>query len=126
MWFKSKQEKVHQFKRDRLPESDEDFVHGCALSVEDVYVAIGVRRVIARLGDVEPAYIHHNDCFDGDIDLLPFWDSLDSLGIVMEIEEEFGVKLNDDAAQRIRNPEMVRGLRVKDFVGDVANVVRQL
>ena len=86
-------------------------------------IAIGVRRVIARLGSVEPVYIHHDARFIGEIDRLDFWDSLDSLAIVMELQDELGCAIDDNAASKIRNPESAKNLTVAEFVGDVINAV---
>lgn len=124
-WFKSKRQRVQEFSDSKPPESDEEFVSGCGVSSATAHIAIGVRRVIARLGSVEPAFICHDDLFEGRIDRLPFWDSLDTIGIVMELEEEFGVKIDDAKAQRIRHPELTRKLTVKDFVSDVVIVLLQ-
>ena len=87
-------------------------------------VALGVRRVIASLGQVEPKYIHWNAVFVEDINYLPFWCSLDTVGVLMELENEFGLSLSASDAEAIRNPELERGrLTVKEFVGNVYRVL---
>lgn len=123
MRFNSEHSKSKAYCENRLPQTDEDFISGCGVAVSAEGIAIGVRRVIARLGRVEPVFIHHDDRFTGEIDRLGFWDSLDALAIVLELQDELGCAIGDNAASRIRNPEMTKSLTVAEFVGDVINAV---
>lgn len=123
MRFNSKQRQSKAYCENRLPQTDEEFVSGCGVAGSAEGIAIGVRRVIARLGSVDPVYIHHDARFIGEINRLDFWDSLDSIAIVMELQDELGCAIDDDAASQIRNPEMTTNLTVAEFVSDVINVV---
>lgn len=124
-FWKSASEKVKEFVRERCPQSEEAFLAGCALPANDqaMRVALGVRRAIARLGRVEPAYVHGDASFWDEISDLPFWDSLDTVELVMTLEEELGVRIPNVDAEKIRNPDDNPRLTVKDFVGDVYRVV---
>ena len=44
------------------------------------------RRAIAILGQVPVGTIHPDDAFSGELAKLPFWDSLDWLGFLLETE----------------------------------------
>ncbi|MBL9165942.1 MAG: hypothetical protein JNL18_24685 [Planctomycetaceae bacterium] len=123
MRFNSKQRQSKAYCENRLPQTDEEFISGCGVLGSAEGIAVGVRRVIARLGSVDPVYIHHDARFIGEINQTDFWDRLDSLAIVLELEEELECAIDDDAASQIRNPEMKKNLTVADFVGDVINVV---
>ena len=123
MWFKTRKHFVAEFYAERGTQTDEAFVAGCCQQRDYSAVALGVRRAIAILGEVEPEHIHHDDLFEGRLEKLPFWNSLDNVAIVLELEDELGVKISDAQAQQIRNPELDRGMTVADFVADVATAL---
>ena len=119
MWFKFRRQPKKEFCDARTPQPDDEFVAGCGVFGAEAKVAIGVRHVIAKLGDVEPHFIHYDDPFQGRIDLLRFWDSLDEVAIVLELENELGVRFSDDQAAKMRHPELTKDLTVRDYVNDV-------
>jgi len=124
--WKPGKEKAEAFTSEKRPRSDEEFLAGCGLPDNDGarHVALGVRRVIAKLGKVEPQYIHHDAPFAGEINLLHFWDSLDQVEVVLTLEDELGVSIPNGQAEMIRDPEFDKtGLTVRDFVGDVYRTV---
>ena len=84
---------------------------------------MGVRRTIAKLGQVEPEFIHHYDTFRA-METLPFWNSLDAMNIVMTLERELKVPITDAEVERIPNPDFKPRLTVADFVLAVFEVVR--
>jgi len=121
-----RRKQVQAFTSGKNPQSDEEFLAGCGLPDNDgaKSVALGVRRVIATFGEIEPEYIHHNAVFASEINYLPFWDSLDGVELVMTLEDELGTAISDEEAESIRNPEFDKtGLAVRDFVSDVYRVV---
>ncbi|MEQ8835940.1 MAG: acyl carrier protein [Lacipirellulaceae bacterium] len=122
MWlFKLSAQMLADFKSTRSPQEDEEFVRECNLPAgrKSSVVAIGVREAIAELGQVEPTYVRANDRFDNELVSLPFWDSLDTIEVILTLEKSIGIPITESEAQRIRHPESVRGMTVSDFVTDV-------
>jgi acyl carrier protein len=81
--------------RDRPTMGDGEFLMRCEIPDEPlpVKVALAARRVIAALGTVPPETIRPDDTFAKDLVQLPFWDSLEWVGLVMGVEEEFAEKV---------------------------------
>lgn len=126
MWpFKSSTEWVAEFKATRSPQDSEEFVRACSLptSPASSALAIGVRAAIAELGEVDSTYIRADDGFDDDLIKLPFWGSLDGLAIILTLQDHLGIRISDEEAQRIRNPESSSGMTVADFVTDIFDVL---
>jgi acyl carrier protein len=125
--MKGAAQRIAEFIAGRSPQSDEEFVRGCALPTQTfpqaAIIALLSRRAIARLGQIDPKYIYAEDTFRL-LEVLPFWDSLDAVDIVMTLEDELGVQIADREAEHIRNPDLTRGLTVAEFVRDVFNVVK--
>jgi hypothetical protein len=78
--------------RERPTMGDGEFVKACEIPGEPlmVEVALAARRVIAELGTVPAETIRPDDSFAQDLVHLPYWDSLDWLGLVLGIERELG------------------------------------
>jgi acyl carrier protein len=73
---------------------------------------------------VPAEFIHHDALFSSELVDLPFWDSLDAVGIALVLEEELGIELSDEQLERVRNPEhLQQNLKVSDFVADVLAVI---
>ena len=126
MWpFKSSVQLVAGYKSAHLPQDDDDFVRGRSLPTHprSSAIALGVRAAIAELGKIDVAYIRASDRFDRDLVCLPFWGSLDTIGVVLALERNLGVTICDDEAQCVRNPEVTPGVTVAEFVADVYKVI---
>lgn len=76
--------------RERDLTNDEEFLRACEIPDDPfkIAVALASRRAIAKLGDVPPETIRANDTFARDLIDLPFWDSLDWMGFLLEVESE--------------------------------------
>jgi acyl carrier protein len=81
--------------RERPTMGDGKFLKQCEIPDESllVEVALAARKVIADLGTVPPETIRPDDTFAEDLIQLPFWDSLEWMGLVMGVEEEFDGKV---------------------------------
>lgn len=114
---------IEKFLTDRQPQPDAEFVRQCGLPAHPLTprLALGVRAVIAQLSEVDPQLIHAADAFDGPLGGLPFWDSLDSVQLLMSLEEELDVRIADHEAETIRNPELAP-CTVREFVIDVGRL----
>jgi len=80
--------------RDRPPLSDDGFLKSCGVPDDPfrIKVALAARSSIARLGTVPPETIEPNDSFAKDLVQLPFWDSLDWLTLVFEMDKKLGFR----------------------------------
>ncbi|MBA4186736.1 MAG: hypothetical protein C0467_01835 [Planctomycetaceae bacterium] len=54
--------------------------------------ALAIRRVIGRCGSVESEFIHHDDRWPEELGVLDFWDSIDYLGFVLDLERELKLR----------------------------------
>jgi acyl carrier protein len=90
--FKTAHCKVADFRRGRDRQSDERFVAECELpdDPDAARIAIGVRRVVASVGLIDPLFIRASDRFPEELGILPLWDSMDWLSLMLELEEELG------------------------------------
>jgi acyl carrier protein len=116
MWriFKTSHGKVAQFRAGRSRQSDEQFVADCELpsNPEAVRIAIGVRRAVANVGLVDPLFIQASDRFPEELGVLPLWDSLDWVSLVLAMEEELG----KPAPQPFQDRKQRREFSVKQLV----------
>lgn len=122
MWpFKTTTKRLAEYRESHPAQKDDDFVRECGLadSPKSVAIALGVRAAIAELGEIDPTYIRASDRFDEDLVYLPFWGSLDTVGIVIALEKHLGTLISNDEAQRIRDPESEKGVTVAQFVTEV-------
>lgn len=112
--------------RERPTLGDDEFVKACGLPDEPlmIEVALAARRVIAELGTVPAGTIRPDDSFARDLVQLPYWDSLEWMGLVIGIEAELGDRVNitelcfDEAMAAARSQSS--DLRVKHVVRAIA------
>ena len=92
----------------RVPLSDEDF--GARFFPAGwTEVASKVRQIIGEAIDIDMSRAHPSDQFVKDLRIDDL-DSLASVEIVMKVEEEFGITITDDEAQRIITIEQLVNL----------------
>ena len=74
----------------RPPMSDADFLCACEVADEpfDRMVATAARQAIASLGTVPAETILPEQVILGDLSNLPFWDSIDWLSYMFEVEKQ--------------------------------------
>src|SRR5206468_3996789 len=89
--------KVALFCEGRSPEPDERFVAECGppTDAEAARVAVAVRRAVANIGSVDPAFIRAADLYPDQLGVLPLWDSMDWLAFFMELEKELGTRISE-------------------------------
>ncbi|MAT73082.1 MAG: hypothetical protein CMJ58_26660 [Planctomycetaceae bacterium] len=125
MWpFKSQQQRIAEFRSTHERQAADEFVRRCNLPEHPHAgaIALAVRTAIAELGSIESDYVRADSSLDDDLITLSFWGSLDTIAVVLELEQHRGVKISDDEAQRIRHPEF-SSMIVADFVRAVFMVV---
>src|SRR3712207_8437464 len=57
-------------------------------------VALAVRHAVANVGLVDPLFIRADDRAEGELAVLPLWDSMDWVEFVMELEAQLGTRLD--------------------------------
>jgi hypothetical protein len=89
--------KVDHFKGDRVRWSDEQFLKECNNSPASdlARTAVAVRRCVADVGLIDSMFIRPNDCFPGNLDVLPLWESMDFIDLVLRIQDELSVEWTD-------------------------------
>lgn len=113
----------------KIRETNEEFAQSCDMadSRDKLRIAHGIRKVIAKLGKVDPSYVNSGDTFQNDIFELPFWDSLDAVGIVLALEDEFGISIEEDVATEMMNPEFASAeTTVSDIVKNWGEKIERL
>lgn len=123
MRFRSIKSIKREFLESRTKQSDEEFIAGCALTMESRSDAIKVRSAIANLGRVDAGYVWSEDRFDRELVHFDFWGSLDSVAVVLELEKCLGIRIGDEQASQIPDPEQTSGLTVAEFVRSVLRIV---
>lgn len=95
--------------RNRTPCSDDEFVRGLGLDrmSEDAETALTIRRVLAESLQVPPEAITQTSCFGRDSDMIPLCDSLDTIEIVLQLEERLGMAIPDEVLTCTQNPFVV-------------------
>lgn len=124
--LKSGKQRAVEFLSRTVPQSDETFFLGCRLPnhPEAMRVALAVRSVIAKLGKVPTECIRFDMRFSDGILSLPFWDSIEQVGYIIELEESLSLSLEESEISRIRNPDRYPNMTIRDFVMDVFQVAR--
>jgi len=98
------------------PNTDDDFLIALGLSAssDDGRIALAIRSAIAELGQVPTTAIRANHRFFPDLEHLPFYDSIDFVGLILETETKTGVAINSDYNDRLYE-KVVNGT-VRDYV----------
>jgi acyl carrier protein len=122
--LKSSHAKVAEFKKGRDRQSDEEFLRelGVGDGAEEREVALAVRRAIASVGLVDPLYIRADDRERDELSMLPLWDSMDWVSLLLELEAELKLSIPDKAAAQIK----ITDFSVRSCVRDTLAVVRHL
>ncbi len=55
---------------------------------EAVRIALAVRRAVAGVGLIDPSFIRASDRFPEELGVLPLWDSMDWMSLILELERE--------------------------------------
>ena len=94
MIFRSSEQKVAFFCKDREPQSDDQFLAECGLPAdpEATRATLAVRHAVANLGLVPPEFIRADDVYPDQLGMLPFWDSIDMMAYIWELEEQLGTR----------------------------------
>lgn len=123
MGFRSGKRIKQEFLGRRIAQPEADFLAGCDLPIDRAESALRVREAIANLAGVAPGYIHASDSFDSDLVHFDFWGSLDSIAVILELENSLGVAISESQAHEIPDPESIPGFTVADFVRKVVQIV---
>lgn len=123
-FLKGSHAKVADFKKGRERQSDEDFLRdlNVASDAEEREIALAVRRAIANVGLIDPLYIRADDRARNELSMLPLWDSMDWVKLLLELEDELCVAIPDNAGDKIK----FSNFSVRSCVRDTIAVVRQL
>jgi len=54
-----------------------------------------------------------------------FWGSLDSIAVVLELENSLGIEISDEMASEIPDPERIPGFTVAQFARGVLEAVER-
>jgi hypothetical protein len=119
------EQQVAEFCKHRNRESDSEFVSNCcpAAQADAARVAIAVRRAIARLGQVHPEFIRHDDNYPAQLGKLPMWDSIEWLQFFLELEDELGVRISDGQMRSFFEPDSNAGMSVSKMVSRVRRIL---
>jgi acyl carrier protein len=92
--------------RDRMPCSDEEFVHGLGFDrmSREAEVALIIRQVFADSLGIPPEAIRQTTCFGRESDMLPLCDSLDTVEIVLQLEDRLNTVIPDQVLSEIPVP----------------------
>lgn len=84
----------------RRPTADATFLEqvGIDPASPQAAVALTARRVFAELGSIPPQSVRGPDRFYPDFQRLPFYDSVDALGILLELGSQLSIKISRSAS----------------------------
>ena len=87
----------------RTPIEDSKFLSeiGIDPTSPEAEVAVNARQAFADLGSVPAESLQASDRFYPDLEKLPFYDSIDSLGIILELEQKLKFDISRDDADRL-------------------------
>ncbi len=117
-------DKVKRFCEGRQPKSDFEFLQELDLpnDPDAARVGLAARRAVAAVGEVDPLYIFPGDREYEELALLPVWDSMDYLALLLELEDQLGTKIPDREAESIR----VSDFTVFRFAHDTLAAVQRM
>jgi acyl carrier protein len=120
--FKTAHMKVAEFRAGRTRQPDDQFVADCGLAPrsEAARVALAVRRAVASIGLIDPLYIRAGDAYPDQLGVLPLWDSMDWVALVMELEQELDTRITDEEAAQLFDPDRVS---VKEMVAAASQLL---
>ena len=64
-------------------------------------VALVVRQVFAEEGSVDSKFIYPTDRYPEDLEILPSWDSLDYVDLIMRIEEKLDIRIPNRDVEKL-------------------------
>jgi acyl carrier protein len=87
----------------RTPLEDSEFLSeiGIDPTSPEAEVAVNARQAFADLGSVPAESLQASDRFYPDMEKLPFYDSIDSLGIILELEQKLDFGISEADAERL-------------------------
>lgn len=93
---------IRRFEQ-RPPNEDQDFLSEIGVHPDspEAQAALISRKVFAELGGVPAHSLRASDRFYPDMGKLPFYDSIDSLEIVLTLEQQLNIKLSHEDEDRI-------------------------
>ena len=98
--------KMQKAFKERDKNDLEHFLLSCQLGQldkKDTAFVHAMRKSIASLADVPEESIYANDTFKTEMAYLPFWDSMDSLCFILELEENTGLNFEIDLFFNMKN-----------------------
>jgi hypothetical protein len=104
LWqLRRKEKKAVQRFETFAPTPDAEFLEALQLSpsAPEAEIALAARRAFAKLGSVPPESLKPSHRFYPDLQKLPFYDSIDFLGIIFELEEQTHMKISKDDGEHI-------------------------
>lgn len=124
-FFASKAERVEGFRKGRAPQTDPAYVAalGMADDTQASEVALAVRRAVAKIGDVDPLYVYADDGMQ-ELSLLPVWDSMDWVALIMELEDQIDIRISDNDAEKLTPVRYEDEFSVPDFTHRVLRFLR--
>ena len=124
MWFRSHARDKREFLDSRTKQTETAFLAQCGLPEESAEAVLAVRKTIATLGGVDPGYVHAMDSFARDLSHFDFWGSLDSVAVVLELEQALDIRVSDEQAREMPDPELTDDLTVAAFIRSVLEVLQ--
>jgi hypothetical protein len=109
----------------RTPLENDQFLSeiGVDPTSPEAVIAVSARQAFADLGSVPAESLRASDRFYPELKRLPFYDSIDSLGILLELEKKLDFDIYGDDAERLLG-RVVR--QESATVGDAVIEVLQL
>ena len=103
--------RVAEFTQGRTPRSDDAFLADCGLpdDPDARRIALVVREIFAEEGSVDPKFIYAADRYPEDLEILPSWDSLDHLALIMRIEKKSDIRIPDRDVGNLCQPRFTVG-----------------
>ena len=121
MRFRTADSIKQEFIQARIAQAEAEFLRRCDLPAHLEASALAVRAAIANLAGVDVCLVHADDRFDTELLHFDFWGSLDTIAVVLELEQCLGVPISDAQSQKLPNPEFVPGPTVAEWVRRVVD-----